>query len=262
MSGKLEGKVALITGASRGIGRSIAELFAQEGAKLGINYSSSGKAAEELGAALNRSGHETIVLKADVSKEGEVKDMVKKTLDHFGRIDVLVNNAGILRAADIFALKDEDLDAMFDVNVKGTLYCTREVARHMIDSHRGGKVVNISSNAGVGTAFRNTTAYALTKASVMVLTKRLAFELAGMNINVNSVAPGYTETDMVTTGKTKEQFEKAVADVSARAMLNRIAKPIEIAKTVLFLASDDSSFMTGQNVIVDGGRMDYLTHGF
>jgi 3-oxoacyl-[acyl-carrier protein] reductase len=151
---------------------------------------------------------------------------------------------------------------MLAVNVKGTIYCTRAVGKHMLERGDGGKIVNVSSNAGLGTSFIGTTGYAVTKAAVMVLTKRFALEFRGKGINVNCIAPGYTETDMTTVGKTLEQFQQAVADLSARATLNRIAKPEEMAKAILFLASDDSSFMTGQTMVVDGGRMDYLSHGF
>lgn len=262
MSGKLEGRVALITGASRGIGRATAELFAAEGAKLCINYSSSPNEATALVGALDKKGVETLALKADVSNEREVVGMVEKAIARFGKIDILVNNAGILRKGDLFTLKEEDLDAMFGVNVKGTIYCTREVGRHMLERGQGGKIVNVSSNAGLGTSFKGTTGYAVTKAAVMILTKRFALEFSGKGINVNCIAPGYTETDMTAKGKTAEEFERAVADLSSRAVLGRIARAEEMAKTILFLASDDSSFMTGQSIVVDGGRMDYLSHSF
>jgi 3-oxoacyl-[acyl-carrier protein] reductase len=262
MPGKLNDKVALITGASRGIGKATAELFAREGAKVCANYSNAEKEAMELVRSIESAGGEAIALKGDVTKEKEVVDMVARAIARFGRVDILVNNAGIIRSGDLFTLKDEDLDAMFAVNVKGIIYCTRAVGRHMLERGGGGKIVNVGSNAGIGTAFKGTTGYALTKAAALLLTKRLALEFRGQDINVNCVAPGYTSTEMTTKGKTKEQFEAAVADVSARAILNRIAKPEEIAKAILFLASDDSSFATGMTLMVEGGRIDYLPHGF
>ncbi|MDA4137374.1 MAG: 3-oxoacyl-ACP reductase FabG [Thaumarchaeota archaeon] len=262
MPGKLDDKVALITGGARGIGKATAELFAREGAKVCINYSSAEREATELVRVIGAAGGEAIALKGDVAKEAEVMSMVGKAIERFGRIDILVNNAGILRTGDLFTLKDEDLDAMFSVNVKGTIYCTRAVGRHMLERAKGGKVVNVASNAGVGTSFKGTTGYALTKAAVLLLTKRFALEFRGRDINVNCVAPGYTETDMTVKGKTAEQFEQAAADIAARSMLNRIAKAKEIASAILFLASEDASFATGQTLLVDGGRMDYLTHGF
>jgi 3-oxoacyl-[acyl-carrier protein] reductase len=262
MSGKLDGRVALITGGSRGIGKATAELFALEGAKVCINYSRAEKEAAELVKEIEAAGGVALALKGDVSNEKDVGGMVEKAVARFGKVDILVNNAGILRLGDLFTLKDEDLDAMFAVNVKGTIYCTREVGRRMLARGESGKIVNIASNAGLGTAFKGTTGYALTKSAVMLLTKRFALEFRGRGINVNCVAPGYTETDMNTGGKTAEQFKETVADVSARSMLNRIARPQEIARAVLFMASEDSSFTTGQTLFVEGGRTDYLPHGF
>jgi 3-oxoacyl-[acyl-carrier protein] reductase len=262
MPGKLEGRVALITGASRGIGRATSELFAREGAKVCINYSSAEEEASKVARSIEEKGGEALALRADVSNESQVVRMVESAIARFGNIDVLVNNAGILRTGDLFTLKAEDLDAMFAVNVKGVFYCTREVGRRMLERGTGGRIVNVGSNAGIGTAFKGTTGYAVTKAAVMLLTKRLALEFRGQGISVNCVAPGYTETEMTTGGKTAEQIQRAVADVSARSMLNRIAKPAEIAAAILFMASDDSSYATGQTLMVDGGRMDYLTHGF
>jgi len=260
MSGKLDGKVALITGASRGIGKTTAELFAAEGAKVCVNYTKAEKEAVDVVRLIEMAGGEALAVRADVSKRPEVAAMVEQCVARFGKIDILVNNAGILRRGDLFTLKDEDLDAMFAINVKGTINCTREVGRHML-ARGAGKIVNIASNAGLGTAFKGTTGYAMTKAAVILLTKRFALEFTGKGINVNCVAPGYTVTEMNTGGKTPEQFEQATADVSSKSMLNRIAKPEEIAKAILFMASDDSSFAMGQTIYIEGGRMDYLAHG-
>jgi 3-oxoacyl-[acyl-carrier protein] reductase len=261
MPGRLEGKVALITGGSRGIGRATALLFAVEGAKVCVNFTAGAKEAAEVVGEIESLGGEAISLKANVADEAEVVSMVDAAFKRFGRIDILVNNAGILRQGDLFSLRAEDIDAMLGVNVKGLIYCTREVGRHMLEQ-RYGKVVNVASNAALGTAFKGTTGYALTKAAVLLLTKRFALEFSGAGITVNCVSPGYTETDMTMKGKTTKQFEDAVADVSARAMLRRVAKPVEIAKAILFLASDESSFTTGTTLMADGGRMDYLSHGF
>ncbi len=132
----------------------------------------------------------------------------------------------------------------------------------MVEAGRGGKIVNIASNAGMGTAVKGTTAYGITKAAVMLLTRRFALDFRGQNINVNCIAPGYTETEMAHRGRTQEQFVASASELSSKSMLNRIGQPEEIARAILFFASDDSSFATGQTVLVDGGRMDYLTHGF
>ncbi|MDA4114694.1 MAG: glucose 1-dehydrogenase [Thaumarchaeota archaeon] len=261
MTGRLEGKVALITGSSRGIGRATAQLFAEEGAKICVNYNNAEEEAANVVRGIEGSGGEAMAIRADVANEKEVIAMVEAAIRRFGRIDVLVNNAGIMMRGDLFDVKSEDLDAMFGVNVKGVIYCTREVGRHMLEQ-KYGKVVNVGSNAGLGTAFKGTTGYGLTKAAVMLLTKRFALDFKGAGVTVNCVSPGYTETEMTTRGKTQKQFEEAVADVSTRAMLGRVAKPIEIARAILFLASDDSSFSTGATLMADGGRMDFLTHGF
>ncbi len=260
MPRRLEGKVALVTGGSGGIGRATAKLFAEEGAKVCLNYNSAAERAAAAVAEIERRGGEALPFRADVAIEKQVVAMVNAAVNRFGRIDILVNSAGILKAGDLFTLKDEDLDAMFAVNVKGLIHCTREVAKPML-RQRYGKIVNVASAAGLGTAFKGTTGYAVTKAAVLLLTKRFAFEFAGAGITVNAVSPGYTETEMVTRGKTRKEFEEAVADVSARTMLGRIAKPNEIAKAILFLASDESSFTTGTTLVADGGRLDYLTHG-
>jgi 3-oxoacyl-[acyl-carrier protein] reductase len=261
MPGRLEGKVALITGGSRGIGRATALLFAEEGAMVCVNFTAGAEDAAKVVREIVAAGGEAVALKANVADEGEVIAMVEAAVKRFGRVDILVNNAGILRQGDLFSLKTEDIDAMLGVNVKGVIFCTREVGRHMVEKGYG-KIVNIASNAALGTAFKGTTGYALTKAAVLLLTKRFALEFAGAGITVNCVSPGYTETDMTMKGKTAKQFEDSVADVSARAMLRRVAKPIEIAKAILFLASDESSFTTGTTLMADGGRTDYLSHGF
>lgn len=262
MTGRLEGKVALITGGSRGIGRATAELFVTEGARVCVNYVNGEKEANEVVEGIGSRGGEAIAVRADVSRESEVAAMVERVVERFGRLDILVNNAGILKPGDLMTLKDEDLDAMFAVNVKGVIYCTRHAAKRMLDTGSGGKIVNIASNAGVGTAVKGTTAYGITKTAVMLLTRRFALDFKGQNINVNCIAPGYTETEMAHRGRTQEQFEAVAAEISAKSMLSRIGKPEEIAKAILFFASDDSSFATGQTVLVDGGRMDYLTHSF
>jgi 3-oxoacyl-[acyl-carrier protein] reductase len=260
MPGKLSGQVALITGGSRGIGRAIALLFAAEGADVCINYRRADAEAAAVVKELESRGVRAAALRADITKEGEVNEMVAAAIKGFGKVDILVNDAGVLRTGDVFSLTEKDLDDMFNTNVKGMLFCTRAVGRHMIERKQG-KIVNITSNAGLGTAYVGTTGYAATKAAALMLTKRFALEFMGTGVRVNGVAPGYTQTDMTMAGKTQEEFDAGTADVASRALLKRIARPEEIAKAALFLASDDSSFMVGQNMIVDGGRMDYLTHG-
>ena len=263
MSGKLEGKVALITGSSRGIGRAIALTFAKEGAKICVNYARSKEKAEQVVEEIRKLGGEAIAVKADVSKLDEVKEMVRKVIETFGRLDILVNNAGILYKGSILEGGDEEFyeafERMWEVNVKGVLYCCREAAKYMV-KNKYGKIINIASNAGVGTAFPGTTPYAITKMAVIMITKRLAFELGKFGINVNAIAPGLVPTDMVTAGRTPEEVQSVIDMAKQRSVLGRVGKPEDIANVALFLASDDSSFMTGQVLVVDGGRVDYLTH--
>jgi 3-oxoacyl-[acyl-carrier protein] reductase len=260
--GRLLGKVAIITGASRGIGKTTAKLFADEGATVIVNYTHSETKARETLDEINQAhGGAAILWKADVSKEKEAKGMVAGVVEKFGRIDILVNNAGVLRLAAYDRINDKELDEMMGINLRGTLYCSQEAAKSMVP-RRYGKIVNIASNAGLGTALVGTTAYAALKAGVIIFTKRFAFELGKSGVNVNCVAPGFIETDMTTTGRTAKEWEKVKDSMASRAALNRIGQPRDIANVILFLSSDESSFITGQTLVVDGGRMDYLSHSF
>ena len=260
MVGRLQGKVAVVTGSSRGIGQATAELFAAEGAKVMVNYNRSEEEARNVIRGINdRFRDSAFPVKADVSNEKEVKEMMRATLSQFGRIDVMVNNAGVVRSAEYNGITDSDLEEMTGTNLRGTLYCSREAAKDMV-KRRHGKIVNIASIAALGTAFTGTTAYATTKAGVVILTRRLAFELGKEGINVNVVAPGFVHTVMAAAGKTGEEWEKQASLMASKAMLNRIGEPVDIANAVLFFSSEESNFVTGQLLVVDGGRMDYLSH--
>ncbi len=259
VSGRLEGKKAVITGASRGIGRATALLFAREGADVCINYAKSEKEARQVQAELRKIGAQAFISKADVSDSGEVEAMVTKAHSEFGQIDILVNNAGRFYPGSTFDLIEDQLEEMFEINVKGLLNCTRHVAKHMME-RKYGKIVNLGSIAGTGTAYPGTTAYAISKGAVVTLTKRFAVELGGFGINVNAVAPGLIRTDMTTRGKTRQKFEQVARDVRRRSLLGKIGEPEDISNAILFLASDESSFMTGQILTIDGGRTDYVSH--
>ncbi|MEZ0249314.1 MAG: SDR family oxidoreductase, partial [Thermoproteus sp.] len=199
------------------------------------------------------------IFKADVSKRAEVKAMVEEVVKTFGGIDVVVNNAGIMELMPFDQLDEERFDKMWAVNVKGPIYVTLEALPHLKKSR--GAVVNVASIAGLGTALANTTYYAVTKAALIALTRRLAFDLAPFGIRVNAVAPSWIETDLTTRGRTHEEVERAKADIINRTALRALATPEDIAKAVAFLASDEARFITGQVLVVDGGRLDYLTHG-
>jgi 3-oxoacyl-[acyl-carrier protein] reductase len=255
LAGRFQGKAALVTGGSRGIGKATTTKLASEGARVCINYVGNKQAADELLSQLKGRGAEVIAVKADISNRSEVHTMVEEAKEKLGRIDILVNNAGILLRQDVFHLSEEELRRMFDVNVMGPVNCTSEVMQQMIDGG-GGKIVFLASNAALGTSLIGTTPYALTKAAVITLTKRYALELGKYGINVNGVSPGFVETEMNTS---RPEYKEVAERMIQRAELGRIGKPEDIANVVVFLCSEESSFMTGQILTVDGGRMDYLT---
>jgi len=247
-NGRLQEKVALITGAGRGIGRAITKRFSQEGAKVIINYNQSIKEAIDLEKDIKKQGGEVISLRADISNTEMVTFMIEKIMKRFGRIDILVNNAGILIPATFNETTEDIWDKTLDINIKGAFLCCKEIVPIML-KHGKGKIINISSICGLAerSALRNT-AYAVSKAGLIGLTRSLAVNL-GPKINVNAICPGLTETDMVKT--LGQERIKAGANES---ILKRIGKPDEIANAALFLASDESDFITGEILTVSGGR--------
>jgi 3-oxoacyl-[acyl-carrier protein] reductase len=245
---RLNGKVALITGASRGIGHSMAELFAKEGAKVAINFYKSEKEALDLAEEIRKQGGEAIAIKADVSNINDIKKMIQTTLEKFGTIDILVNNAGIILSAAFLDCTDEVWDKTMDVNLKGAFLCSREVAPIMLEKKKG-KIINISSASGLAerSAVGNTP-YAVSKAGLIGLTRSLAVNL-GPYVNVNAICPGLTKTDMAASLK-PERRRKPIEE----SIVKRIGKPEEIANAALFLASDESDFITAEIMTVAGGR--------
>jgi 3-oxoacyl-[acyl-carrier protein] reductase len=246
MGMRLSGKVALVTGSARGIGRSIAELFCAEGATVVVNDVGSDAGARETLAALEAAGGKGSVEMFDVSDAAQVDAGVKNILQAHGRIDVLVNNAGITRDNLLLRMSEEEFDAVIRVNLKGTYLLTKTVTRHMM-KQRSGKVVNISSVVGMmGNAGQSN--YAAAKAGIIGFTKAAARELASRNITVNAIAPGFIRTAM--TAALSEAVQKAFL---AQIPLGRFAEPREVAELALFLASDASSYITGQVVGINGG---------
>ena len=244
----LEGKIALVTGASRGIGRAVALTLAKEGAKVAINYAGNEKAAEEVKKAIEDAGGEAFVIGADVSKSEEAENLIAKTVEKFGGLDILVNNAGITRDGLLARMKDEDFDAVINTNLKGVFYTTRAATKIMMKAKKG-RVINMASVVGIiGNAGQAN--YSAAKAGVIGFTKTVAKELAGRGITANAVAPGFIETDMtaVLSDKAKEAME-------ANIPLKRGGKPEDVANAVLFLASDMASYITGQVINVDGGMV-------
>lgn len=246
--GKLEGKTAVVTGASRGIGRAIALQLAEEGANVVVNYSGSEDKALQVVEEIKNIGRNAIAVKANVSDNESVQNLMSQALEAFGTIDVLINNAGITRDNLIMRMKEDEWDDVISTNLKGVFLCTKAVTRQMM-KQRAGRIINISSIVGVmGNAGQAN--YVAAKAGVIGLTKTTARELASRNILVNAIAPGFIETEM--TDALPEDIKGAML---AQIPLAQLGQPEHIAKAVVFLASDDSSYMTGQVLHIDGGMV-------
>ncbi|PJN56199.1 3-oxoacyl-[acyl-carrier-protein] reductase FabG [Paenibacillus sp. GM2FR] len=246
MSEALKGQTALVTGASRGIGRSIALGLADLGANVAVNYAGSEAAAAEVVEAIRAKGVSAIAVKSNVGRTEEADAMVKQVLETFGRIDILVNNAGITRDNLIMRMKEEEFDQVIETNLKGVFNCLRAVTRPMM-KQRYGRIINISSVVGaLGNPGQAN--YVAAKAGVIGLTKSAARELASRGITVNAVAPGFIDTDM-----TRELPEDMREGLLGGIPLARLGQPEEIAGVVAFLASSSASYMTGQVLHVDGG---------
>ncbi|MGL5270824.1 MAG: 3-oxoacyl-[acyl-carrier-protein] reductase [Selenomonadaceae bacterium] len=244
----LDGKVALVTGASRGIGRAVAIALAKAGALVAVNYAGNVKAAEEVQQIITQAGGKAILVQGDVAQAEVVDEMMKTVMDEFGRIDILVNNAGITRDGLLMRMKESDWDAVIDTNLKGIFHCTKAAAKHMMKA-RSGRIINMTSVVGlIGNAGQ--TNYAAAKAGVTGFSKSAAKELASRGITVNMVAPGFIDTDMtaVLPEKVREEMVKGIP-------MGRMGTPEEVAEAVLFLASDQASYITGQIINLDGGMV-------
>ncbi|MEM6448864.1 MAG: 3-oxoacyl-[acyl-carrier-protein] reductase [Cyanobacteria bacterium P01_D01_bin.105] len=247
MAGALADKVAIITGSSRGIGKAAALAIAAEGAKIVVNYARSSVAADEVAAAIADQGGEAIALQADVSQADQVDAMIKATMDKFGRIDVLVNNAGITRDTLLLRMKPEDWQAVIDLNLTGVFLCTRAVSKIML-KQRSGRIINISSVAGL-MGNPGQANYSAAKAGVIGFTKTIAKELAPRGVTANAVAPGFIATDMTEDLKNTEEILKFIP-------LGRYGQAEEVAGLIRFLAADPAAaYITGQVMNVDGGMV-------
>jgi NAD(P)-dependent dehydrogenase (short-subunit alcohol dehydrogenase family) len=246
----LKGKVVIITGARRGMGRSHAIAFAKEGAKVVVSDISL-EDCEKVVKEIKKLGGEAMAVKCDVSKKEEVEEMVRKTIEKWGRIDVLVNNAAIAQFKPFLEMTEEDWDRTMDINLKGYFLCAQAVAKEMV-KQKSGVIINIASIAmgQTGIGFPTLVHYVASKGGVVAMTEALALELAPYGIRVNSVSPGIIDTPMVDPVRADK---KTLEGILMRVPMRRMGKPEEVSNLVLFLASDASSYMTGSNVVIDGG---------
>ncbi|MCT1402484.1 SDR family oxidoreductase [Paenibacillus sp. p3-SID867] len=245
MTKSLSGKVAIVTGASRGIGREIAERLAENGAKVVVNYASSPAKAEEVVSAIKQSGGEARAIQADIRQVAAIERLFGETIEAYGGIDILVNNAGIMTTKPVAAMTEEDFDQQFAINVKGTYFAIQQAFHHM---NSGGRIINFSTSV-VGQMFPAYSVYAGTKGAVEQFTRQLAKEFGPKGITINAVAPGPINTELFTIGKSEEQIT-GIANMNA---FGRLGEPDDVAGAVLFLAGEESKWITGQTIRVNGG---------
>ncbi len=254
--GRLDKRVAVVTGSGRGIGKQIALTFAREGACIVLSDVRIPE-MEATAREVKDLGQKVIAVKADVSNRREVKRLMDAAISTFKRIDILVNDAGITKHAGLLEMSEEQWDSVVDVNLKGVFLCTQAAAKYMAEQ-RYGKIIHIASVDGIGSVSPNRVNYGASKGGVVQFTKNCAGELGAYGINVNAIAPGLILTDLTSQGRTPEEFKQFLEERKNLSFLGRIGHPQDIANVALFLASDESSYITGQIIVSDGGRPDKM----
>ena len=246
--GRLEGRAAVVTGGGRGIGRAICLAYAKEGADVVVNYASKDQPAQEVVEMIKKMGRKAAAVKGNVAVKADAERIIQTAIDNFGKIDILVNNAGVSKPNMLYKMTEEQWNEVIDVHLKGPFLCIQAASKYMIEK-KYGKIINMTSSAGLwGT--KGQINYSSAKGGVIALTKSAARELAGYGITVNVVQPGYVSTEMMEKVRTDPKLKEIYI---GRVLLGRFAEPEEVAQTFVFLASDESNYITGQLICVDGG---------
>ncbi|MBI2558700.1 3-oxoacyl-ACP reductase FabG [Candidatus Woesearchaeota archaeon] len=247
--GKLDGKIAIVTGSNRGIGKGIAIALAREGCKVVVNSYKEDEDAKKTAEEIKKLGADSIFVKADVIREVDMKSLVEHTVKHFGRLDIMVNNAGILVQGTVDTLTEQDWDKQMDVNLKGVFFATKYAVMQMKKQGTSGRIINISSIAGL-VGFPGISAYCASKGGVTEFTREVALDCAQYKITVNAINPGVIVTDMTKGMINDEETRKSLLE---NTPVGRFGQPEDIGNAAVFLALDESSFITGHNLVVDGG---------
>jgi len=246
--GRLEGKAAVVTGGGRGIGRAICVAFAREGADVIVNYASKDQPAQEVVEMVKQIGKKAVAVKGNVAVKADAERIIQTAVDNFGKIDILVNNAGVSKPNMLYKMTDEQWDEVVDIHLKGPFLCIQAASKYMMQQ-KSGKIINVTSAAGLwGT--KGQINYSSAKGGIVALTKSAARELGSYGITVNAVQPGYVSTEMTEKIRTDPKLKEVY---TGRILLGRFAEPEEVVPTFVFLASDESNYITGQIFCVDGG---------
>jgi 3-oxoacyl-[acyl-carrier protein] reductase len=246
--GRLEGKAAVVTGGGRGIGRAICLAYGREGADVVVNYATKDQPAQEVVELLTKMGRKAVAVKGNVAVKSDAERIIRAAIDQFGKIDILVNNAGATKPGMLYKMTEEQWNEVLDIHLKGPFLCIQAASRYMME-RKSGKIINVTSAAGTG-GTKGQINYSSAKGGIIALTKSAARELAGYGITVNVISPGYVSTEMTEKIRTDPKLKEIY---TGRILLGRFAEPEEVAPAFVFLASDESNYITGQLICVDGG---------